>query len=113
MCVRAHTRTHTQALVIVSCEARIVALDGLIVPFFQQTFILGHMSGRHDCFERPASEALFCNILIPGVHVWWAVTGWHLESSSFHCMRLVPILGLPSPYLSWKSHFPAVILHNH
>lgn len=32
---------------------------------------------------------------------WWDA---HVEESSFHCMRLVPILGLQFPYLCWKSH---------
>lgn len=93
-----------QAPAVVKREAGIAAVDCLIIPFFQHTFILGHASGRHDCFQRAASEASFCGILITGVRVWWAAMGWHVETSSFHCMRLVPILGLQFPYLCWKSH---------
>lgn len=65
--MHADTQINMQAAASVKCEAGLTALECLVIPFFQHTFILGHASGRHDCFQRAASEASFCGILMAGI----------------------------------------------
>lgn len=92
-----HTQTHMQAPAVVKREAGITAVDCLIIPFFQHTFILGRASGRHDCFQRVSSEASFCGILITGVHVWWAVMRCSCGGEQFPLHASCPHSGPPVP----------------